>query len=239
MMKFLGLFLVSSTLILSGCLKTMADLRGENNGDQEQQKQTASQQQREKPREREVVVKEKPAPANAVSRFEEYDEQMRNINGRMDALENHLTQNSVAAQGEKTSVTEMAKYTDAKFLAFEQELKKLQAQVAELSEELSKQKAAPAAVTTASASKTTKTAYDEGEELFSAKKWKEAIVSFQKYRDSYPKGKQYADSTYKIGICFQELKMKDESRAFFEEVIAKFPNSKEAKKAAFRMKTLK
>ena len=33
--------------------------------------------------------------------------------------------------------------------------------------------------------------------------------------------------------------MKDEAKAFFDEVITKFPGSKEAKKAAFRVKSLK
>jgi TolA-binding protein len=225
--------LLSAVVLLTGCLKTVNDIKSDG-GDIEERKQTPSQQ-----RTREVIVKEPPKAANT-ARLEEFDEQIRNINGRMDALENHLTQNAAAAQGEKASVTEMAKYTDKKFTAYEEELKALEAKVAELTAEVEKLKAqpvaaaAPAAATAAAGSK--KTPYDEGEELFGAKKWKEAIVAYQKYRDQYPKGKMYADSTYKIGVCFQELKMKDESKAFFEEVTSKFPNSKEAKKAAFRLK---
>jgi TolA-binding protein len=231
-----SLILLSACFAVTGCLKTVNDIRSEDgSGSAEEQKQTASQQRAEKT----VVVKEAPKAA-ATARFEEYDEQIRNLNGRMDTLENHLTQNSAAAQGEKASVTEMAKYTDQKFSAYEEELKKLDAKIAALSAELEKVKSQPApAASTVTAGKSSKTSYDEAEGLFDAKKWKEAIVSYQKYRDQNPKGKMYADSTYKIGVCFQELKMKDEAKAFFEEVTAKFPKSKEAKKAAFRLKQLK
>jgi TolA-binding protein len=230
-----SLILLSACFAVTGCLKTVNDIRSEDGSSSaEEQKQTASQQRAEKT----VVVKEAPKAA-ATARFEEYDEQIRNLNGRMDTLENHLTQNSAAAQGEKASVTEMAKYTDQKFSAYEEELKKLDAKIAALSAELEKVKSQPApAASTATAGKS-KTSYDEAEGLFDAKKWKEAIVSYQKYRDQNPKGKMYADSTYKIGVCFQELKMKDEAKAFFEEVTAKFPKGKEAKKAAFRLKQLK
>lgn len=226
------------TVLINGCLKTRAELRGENTGEPEMRQQTRVQQQA-------AARESRPAPATPAARFEEYDEQMRNLNGRVDSIENHLAQLNAAHQGEKNSVTEMAKYSDQKFQAYEEELKKLRAELAALNEEVQRLKvggaiaAANAAPVEKTAGKAAKTPYDEGEELFNNKKWKEAIVNYQKYRDNYPKGKLYADATYKIGVCFQELKMKDESRAFFEEVIAKFPGSKEAKKAAFRMKSLK
>ena len=53
-----------------------------------------------------------------------------------------------------------------------------------------------------------------------------------------PKGKRYADATYKIGMSFQELKLKDDAKAFYQEVIQKFPKSSEAKKAEVRLKKL-
>lgn len=229
--------LLGSVVLLTGCLKTVNDIKSDG-GDIEERKQTPAQQRSEKVKE--VVIKEPPKAATA-ARLEEFDEQFRNINGRMDALENHLSQNTAAAQSEKASVTEMAKYTDKKFSAYEEELKNLEAKVTALTAEVETLKAQAAAPKAEAAPAPTaaggkKTPYDEGEELFGAKKWKEAIVAYQKYRDQYPKGKMYADSTYKIGVCFQELKMKDESKAFFEEVTSKFPNSKEAKKAAFRLK---
>lgn len=237
-----------SFLLVTGCLKTRAELDAEQSGqDMERQTQT---QQRENAREAKpapVPYKEK-APATAY-RFEEYDEQMRQLGGRVDTLENHVNHLAslkvLADEGEAKNKTAQ----DQKFVAYEDALKKLETQVQQLSEEVTRLKTAPvAAAPVANGSLKTpeaatggklKTPYDEGEELFTAKKWKEAIVSYQKYRDVYPKGRMYTDSTYKIGICFQELGMKDEAKAFFEEVIAKAPKSKEAKKASFRMKSLK
>lgn len=232
MKQILVLSLMS--MIATGCvaLKTRSEVRGE--GDAEPQRQTSRAQV--------ATAKEfkEPKAAAAVARADELDNQMRNLNGRVDTIENQLNQINAAGEGEKKSVTEMAKYADQKFTAYEEELKKMDAKVLALEAELAALKTAKAeAAASPAPSAKGKTPYDEGEDLFNGKKWKEAIVAFQKYRDANPKGKMYADATYKIGVCFQELKMKDESKAFFDEVIAKFPKSKEAKKAAFRMKTLK
>lgn len=238
MKHILILSLVS--LLAGGCvaLKTRSEVRAE---DSEPQRQTARAQ-------RETVKEYKEPKAAAVAaKVEDYDDQMRQLNGRVDTIENQMNQVNAANESEKKSVTEMAKYADQKFQAYEEELKKMEAKLAGVEQELAALKAAkaepiptPSAGSIAGAiSGKGKTSYDEGEDLFNAKKWKEAIVSYQKYRDTYPKGKMYADSTYKIGVCFQELKMKDEAKAFFDEVVSKFPSSKEAKKAAFRMKTLK
>lgn len=234
------LVLVTASVFASGCvaLKTRSEVRGE---DAEPQRQTQRAQ-------RETVKEYKEPKAAAVTaRTEDFDDQMRQLNGRVDSIENQLNQINAANDSEKKAVTEMAKYSDQKFTAYEEELKKMEAKVVALEQELAHVKASKAEPTpTPSAGSISgaisgkgKTPYDEGEDLFNAKKWKEAIVNFQKYRDTYPKGKMYADATYKIGVCFQELKMKEEAKAFFDEVTAKFPGSKEAKKAAFRMKTLK
>lgn len=77
-----------------------------------------------------------------------------------------------------------------------------------------------------------------GDDAFAAKDWKGAVVIYQKYRDKYPKGKKFVEATYKIGICFKELKLKSEAKTFFDEVIEKFPSSPEAKKAKSQLKSL-
>ncbi len=221
-------------ILLAGCLKTRAEIDAEKTG-QNQQRQTVAQQNTNRG---DPVVREKAPPAGY--RFEEVDEQMRNLTGRVDSMENQLSQMQAARQGEKDGVGKDRQALEQKFSAYEDALKKMEAQLTALNEEVAKLKAPPpepAPVVTAGGK--TKSIYDQGEELFNAKKWKEAIVDFQKYRDHTPKGKQYADATYKIGVCFQELGMKDEAKAFFEEVTGKYPGSKEAKKASFRMKNLK
>ena len=216
------LFLVSLSITLSGCVKTRAELRGEE-GNGEVLRQTNTQR-------RENAKPPPPAP-----KIDEVDEQLRAMNGRIDTVENQLTQINAAHGVEKDSVTKMAQAIDQKFQNYEQAVKQLELEVAALTEEVRK-KSVPAS---SGAPAKGRSAYDDGEDSFTAKKWKEAIVDYQKYRDANPKGKMYADATYKIGFCFQELKLKDEAKAFFDEVVAKFPGSKEAKKAAFRSKQLK
>ena len=116
---------------LVGCvnLKTRSEVRGETS-DSELQRQTARQQ-----RDQAKEFKE-PKPVAAVARTEELDEQMRQLNGRMDVLENQLNQMNAMQAGEKQSVTEMAKFTDQKFQAYEEALKKMETQVAALNAEI-------------------------------------------------------------------------------------------------------
>ena len=84
-----------------------------------------------------------------------------------------------------------------------------------------------------------KSAYEVGQDFFDQKDWKKAILNFQKYRDESPRGKKVSDATYKMGVSFQELGMKDEAKTFFDELISKYPSSNEAKKAKIRLKALK
>lgn len=217
-------------LALSGCLKTREQLRGEvpNNSLQRQSVQQQLDQARE--------AKEKAAPGGY--KFEEVDEQMRQLNGRVDALENSVSLLNAAGTNERDNQSKLIQAQDQKFAIYEDALKKLETQVQSLNQEVERLRSANTPVKT-SPQAGSKSSYEEGEALFGSKKWREAIVSYQKYRDGNPKGKFYPDATYKIGVAFQELGMKDEAKAFFDEVREKFPTSKEAKKAAIRVKSIK
>ena len=81
--------------------------------------------------------------------------------------------------------------------------------------------------------------YEVAQGHFASKEWKKAILNYQKYVDEFPKGKEVSDSKYKIGVCFQELGMKDEAMAFYEEVVAHFSKSEAGKKAKLRLSKLK
>ena len=74
---------------------------------------------------------------------------------------------------------------------------------------------------------------------FKNKEWKKAILSYQKYSEDSPKGKMVAEAKYKIGVSFQELGLKDEAIAFYEEVVAQFPATEIGKKAKFRLTQIK
>lgn len=223
------LLLTMMALSLTSCLKTREELQADSNPSRPQQQQTMAQQ-------RAAATEAAPAAASAPHReavhSEEANEQMRALNGRIETLEQAQSENKkmqmeVARQAVKEE-------TDQRFKAYEEELKNLQAKVQALTE-IQEQKVA--AVETQK--KNPKAFYDKGEELFKEKKWKEAISNYQKYREAQPKGPQHPDATYKIGVCFQELNMKDEAKTFYEEVMQKAPKSREAKKAAIRLKSLK
>jgi TolA-binding protein len=214
------IFVLVAVLTLSACedfqLKTRDDVRNAEVIDKKPASTTPAQN----------------APQAAVApEKEDPDTQMRNLNGRVDEAENQVKQMTINHQTEKDMLVKDNQARDQKILALEEAMKKLEAQVAALNEQVNK----PKPVVNADP-----TAYiGEGDELATAKKHKEAIVAFQKYRDAQPKGGRYAEATYKIGLSFHELGMKDESKAFYEEVIGKFPKSPYAKNAAKKLKTLK
>lgn len=221
LLKASGLILLA--LLLAGCPKTREELRGGSAAQREMHRQTVAQ------------TTPPPPPAPALS--EEFDMQMREMRGRMEVLENEINRiqqkDQTAASGELQKVEEL----ERKLKFYEEALLKMEGQIQALSVQVNQQ-----AANNSSANKTTpakKSTFDTAEELFSQKKWKEAILGYQKYRDNNPKGMYYSESTYKIGVAFQELGMKTEAKVFYEEVVEKFPKAEAAKKARYRLKNLK
>ncbi len=207
-LSLLSLFIGFS---MTGCLKTRSQLRQEADGGRDLGRQTQEQ----------------------IAPPEDMNETLREMRGRVDALESQILELKRTHQEEMNQEQVQKAEAEQRLKAYEEALKGLEAQ-------LQASRTAPTTPSkSAGSSKAGTDSFKEGEELFEDKKWKEAIVAFQKYRDGQPKGRMYAEATYKIGVCFQELKMKDAAKAFFEEVTAKFPKSKEAKKSAFRLKTIK
>lgn len=186
------------------------------------------------------VVNLQKTTADTNSRFAEIEEDLRRANGRIEVLENRLMQ----AQQEKEKNSSLSEQSlseqNRKTLILQEEVIKLQEQVEALKAEVqnSKNQTSNNSNATSSAG-AKKNAYEIGEDLFDKKDWRRAILSYQKYRDTFPKGRQFADATYKIGVCFQELGMKEEAKTFYDEVVAKFGNSPEAKKARTRLRSLK
>ena len=73
---------------------------------------------------------------------------------------------------------------------------------------------------------------------FNNKKWEDAILAYEDYRKHNPKGAEYAEATLKIGMCFQNMSLKDDAKVFYKEVVEKFPKSKEASVAKSKLKKL-
>lgn len=216
-MKWMIIIIVA--MFATGCeslqLKTREDLRNDNSAPK-QNPQPASN------------TVQPPTAVPAPPPEESPDAQMRDLNGRVDEAEHQVQLLSTTLQASKDDATKQAQLRDQKITALEDEIKKLEAQVQTLSDQVNKPKAVVAAEPG--------TYISDGDDLSAQKKYKEAIVSYQKYRDAMPKGNRYAEATYKIGLSFQELGMKDESKAFLEEVIGKFPKSQYAKSAAKKLK---
>ena len=237
--------LVPLTLVLTGCLKTRGDLRSEST-DSTPQIQTTAAQRAQAAESAPVVATVAAAgkPAASAAKVEDMDEQMRSLTGRMEVVENNLNQTTNAADAAHNEYLKDKLSLEQRVMVYEEEFKKLQAEVAGLTEQVTALKTTAAAASTAPMvtmmpAPAPKDPLDLAAELFAAKKWKDAAAAFQKYRETFPKGKAYADATYKIGVCFQELGLKDEAKSFYDEVVAKFPKSKEAKKATIRIKSVK
>lgn len=207
--RMAAILMVSASLFLSGCLKTWSDV-----SDQEEKKIGPNQVQ--------TLQKQK---ADQEAQYQSYEGQLRAMNGRIETLEH---QNEVLSR-EKEDNRQLIG-------ALESRIKALEEGILQLDQKTEAMRKAPPA---ASIESDKKSVYDEGDEYFGRKEWKKAITSFQKYRETNPKGEHFADATYKMGVAFQELKMNKEAKVFFDDVIERFPKSKSARSATYRLNQIK
>jgi TolA-binding protein len=176
--------------------------------------------------------------ADTNNRFSDIESDLRNLNGRVEVLENKSGQSGQERERTKALIEQSSNDSNKKMQILQDEVAKLHEKIDAMTAEMNAMKQA-ASESQAQAVASKKDLFEIAEELFDKKDWRKAILNFQRFRDANPKHKHFADATYKIGVCFQELGMKDEARTFYDEVIAKFPNSPEAKKARTRLKSLK
>lgn len=206
--------------LTTGCLATREQLRETDNKRESQQQVVAMQQ----------------------ARYQDLESELREMKGRVAALENQLnTSQNEKAGLETRGASERAQF-ESRFKVYEEALTKMEQQYLAMSQKLEASHATSASDNqpAATTSKGKKLGFfEQGEEDLKAKKFRQAIVSYQKYRESAPKGKNYPEATYKMGVSFQELGMKDEASPFFNEVIEKYPKSQSASKAKIRLRQLK
>lgn len=232
----LKIVLVSFLVLgLSSCLKTRAEV-GEDEQSQVYNKKNADNQ----------VAAKTQTQEQAATVVDERDELIRTLNGRVENLENQLT----ALNKEKEKSTAPSEDSQ-KIQLLQEALGKMELQLQKLEAEKKVAEAAvvePATTTKTTPSKnaaaggkkvSTTASYDAAQDFFMKKEWKKAILSYQKYVDEAPKGANIADAKYKIGVCFQELGMKEESMAFYEEVVANYAKSEAGKKAKLRLAKIK
>lgn len=227
-----NLLLISAAVLsLSACLATRDQIRGGGGsaGGSGAVKRETQQQ----------VI------ANQQAQVQSLEEQIRNLNGRIATLENSLGQVGAEKQDVEARMLNERSQMEARLKVYEEALSKMEQQYLSVSQKLEglqmAKESAPAAAAAATATPK-KTAsgkpdfFAQAEEDFKKKSFRQAIVNYQKYREANSKGSNYAEATYKMGVCFQELKMKDEATPFFNEVVEKYPKSKAAEKAKLRLK---
>lgn len=223
-MKFVLLLL---PFVFVGCLQTRSDVRAGEQGKVLQQQVSTLQK----------------TNADVSNRFEEAIEQMRYLSGRVEVLENQVQQLKQESDSNRKANAELNQSQAQRISLFQETLAKMESeqekQLAELAAVKSALQAEPAKNTAATQNPKVKNTYELGDILFAKKEYRQAILEYQKYREKFPKGKNVASATYKMGVSFQELGLKDDAKAFFEEVISKAPKSEEAKKSKARLQKLK
>jgi len=209
-------FAVCLALITSSisCLQLRSD------SDEKQEKKAAESQ----------VTQLQRSRADQEAQIQGYEAQLRAQNGRIETLEDQMQKVQAANEELQKKVTaneDRIKNDEQALLQLDQMMKSKPSKppvVAEDSDKGSDKKKNP---------------YDEAEDHFAQKDWKKALTLYEKYRVKNPNGEHYPMATYKMAVSFQELKMNKEAKLFYEEVVEKFPKSKVAKQATFRLNQMK
>ncbi len=213
-------------LSTSACIQTRTELK------EQEEKQVLQKQ----------VKTLQSTTADVNSRFDDIESDLKRNNGKIESVENRISQSSQKQEKSLAALDAKIKEQNEKLAAYHESISKLESQMADLNKQMSdlqegQKRAASAAA--AKVEKDEKDPFASGEENFKKKQWQEAVVDYNKYRKANPKGKQFATATYKIGVALQELGMNEEAKAFFDEVVSRFPKAAEAKKAAGRLKAMK
>ena len=210
-----GLMLVLLAMSLSACLKTRAELRGEPSyAREERSTQGVNQQQR----------------AQMDSRFSEIDQDFRQLYGKIESLEKQLSDLQSApaqATGGSELSGEQMKKLEKRLSTLEEALLSLDKKVSRLGDKSSA--IDPSKI---------KGPFARGEAFFAKGQYEKAIESFDEYRRNFPKGDKYPDATLKMGLAFQKLKMNQDAKAFYQEVIQRYPKSATASKAQENLKSI-
>lgn len=204
-------------VLLSGCLKTREDVE-EQEQRQVMQQQVSTLQQKN---------------ADSGSRLSDMEAVLRETSGRVDTLEGKMKARDNQANQELKLQADNQMALAKKMDVIQEEVLHLQAQLQALQAEVQASKNEPKKPSSK------KSNFDEANEKYNQKDWKHAILAFQKFREDNPKSSKLAEATYKIGVCFQELGMSGEAKAFFDEVVSKYPKSSEATKAKSKLKSIK
>jgi tol-pal system protein YbgF len=74
------------------------------------------------------------------------------------------------------------------------------------------------------------------EAFYAKEQYKKAILDYSALQEKHPKSKHLPKSLLKIGMSFDALGMKSDSKAFYQEILDKYSKSPEAKIAKSKLK---
>ncbi len=78
-----------------------------------------------------------------------------------------------------------------------------------------------------------------GETFFAEKKFQKAAAEYNAVRKNYPQSRWVPFALYKLGFCFEKLKLPDDARLFYKTVVDKYGRSGAARDARRRLQSLK
>lgn len=216
------LIVLTLLVTLTGCLKTRSEIRGDSSLRTSNDGRYVSGQGDQKQR------------AQIDSRFFEIDRDFRQLYGKIEVIEKQVSDLSVkpangTAEGETPVDNKKIEAIEKRMSTLEEALLSIDKKMSAL---MSKDK------TSKLQTQKPKGPFGEGELLFSQGKYEEAIASYDKYRKRYPRGKKYAQATLKMGLCFQKLKMPQDAKAFYHEVIQRYPKTRVSIAAQKNLKSI-
>lgn len=254
------LTLIFFMLALSSCLKTRSELAGIEQGNVYSERMAANQLEAQQEQQPAIPPDTATTPTSLP---DDKDELIRSLNGRVEILENQIQTITKEREEEKKQFEEKLTLLQEALVKLENEIhppapsddktaeKKPEGVPTgepgmQSSDDLAKKEKS---VKSDKNSKTEKpetkkaekkqSPLEAGEDYYAKQDWKKAILSFHQYTDESPKGKHVPEAKYKIGVCFQQLGMKEEALAYFEEVAANYGSTEAGKKSKSRLAKLK
>ncbi|MBY0385755.1 tetratricopeptide repeat protein [bacterium] len=197
-------------LLIAGCLQTRSNLRG-------QPATTAP-----------AVSPQQQKAAEEAIKKQDTDSEFRQLYGRLETVEKQVADVKDNVQ---------VKALENRIVQMETEMNLLRATISELNAK-AKKDALLASSDEQAKKQVAKSPLFDASKHFNDKKWEDAILAYEEYRKKNPKGSDYAEATLKIGLCFQNMGLKDDAKVFFKEVVEKYPKSKEADTAKSKLKKL-
>lgn len=175
----------------------------------------------------EAAVVETVVKADPVSQKLEMAAELRRISGELQDIKDQKELETKKNEEFRQSQEMKLQLMQNKLVVYEQSIAALEEEIIHLKSLKAKPKAKKKGI------------FETAEDHMKNKDWKKAILEFENYRKKYPRGRRISLATYYIGVSFQELGLKEEAKAFFQETIDKYPKTSAYNKASYRLKQLK